>query len=144
MSIETFFHSIGAGASHVFKWIFTEEPKVAAAVEKVVIEVETYVGSNKFLSAIATPIETALKTEATAFVTQAKTAIAAGTPVTTMASTISTDLRAAGSTIISSVEATVAPTVAALGGSSSTLKLGLNAAWATFGPQIENFVTSLL
>ena len=144
MSIQSFFHSIGAGATHVFKWVFEEEPKVAAAVEKVVIEVETYVGSNKFLSAIATPIETELKAQATNFVNQAKTAIAAGTPVTTMAATIATDLRAAGSNILSSVETSVQPQVAALGGSGSTLKLGLNAAWATFGPQIEAFVTGLL
>jgi hypothetical protein len=144
MSLSTIFHDFTGGVKHVFTWIFEEEPKVEAKVEKVVIEVETYIGSNKFLSTIATPIEAELKKEAAAFVTTAKATITTGTPVSTIVSTIATNLRAAGSDILSKVESAIAPTVPSLGGSGSTLKLGLNAAWATFGPQIENFVESLL
>src|ERR1700733_7546475 len=109
MSVSSFFHTLKGGVVHVFKWVFAEEPKIVAETEKVTVEVETYIGSNKVLAAIADPIKEALETEATAFVTQAKTAFTAGTPVTTMVSIIATDLRADGSTILSKVEATVLP-----------------------------------
>jgi hypothetical protein len=144
MSLSTIFHDFTGGVKHVFTWVFEEEPKVKAEVEKVVIEIQTYVGSNKFLSAIASPIETELKAQATAFVNSAKATLTSGGSITADAATIATNLRAAGSSILGTVESSVAPQVAALGGSGSTLKLGLNAAWATFGPQIESFVTGLL
>ncbi len=117
---------------------------MVAEVEKVTVEVETYVGSNKFLAAIATPVETALKAEATKFVTDAKAVATSGGTATADAAAIAKDLRASGESIISAVKATVAPTVTQLGGSGSMLHFGINAAWATFGPQIEAFVLGLL
>jgi len=140
MSIGSFVHAVesdvSGAARHVVNFVEKEAPKL----EKFIVEVETFVGSNAVAKQFLQPVINNLDSLVTAEIAKVRSELGSGATIEQVIS----EVKRAVPALVDAVKSTFLAQVQQAGGHASVLDSLLNAAYLAIGPKLGSLVAALL